>query len=153
MATLQHWDGTSQGRQNRQTRRHHRLGILSELPNPADRSRSLGREFNLGTASSQQDHSDGQHAGGMRENLHLGTIGRTRVGVNWSVIVIVSFIALALATSVFPVALPGLATGIYWAAALVTAVLFLASLLGHELSHAVVARRRGVMVDGIVLWR
>jgi Zn-dependent protease len=88
----------------------------------------------------------------MRENLHLGTIGRTRVGVNWSVIVIVVLIALALATSVFPVALPGLAIGVYWAAALVTAVLFLASLLGHELSHAFVARRRGVMVDGIVLW-
>jgi Zn-dependent protease len=88
----------------------------------------------------------------MHENLHLGTIGRTRVGVNWSVIVIVALIALALATGVFPAALSGLASGVYWAAALVTAVLFLASLLGHELSHAVVARRRGIIVDGIVLW-
>ena len=88
----------------------------------------------------------------MHENLHLGAIGRTRVGVNWSVIVIVALIAVGLATGVFPAALPGLGSGGYWAAAFVTAVLFLASLLGHELSHAFVARRRGIIVDGIVLW-
>jgi Zn-dependent protease len=88
----------------------------------------------------------------MHENIHLGTIGRTRVGLNWSVVVIVAFIASALATGAFPDAAPGFGAGVYWTAALVTAVLFLLSLLGHELSHAVVARRRGVNVDGIVLW-
>jgi len=88
----------------------------------------------------------------MDENLHLGTICRTRVGLNWSVVVIVAFIAFALATGVFRDAAPGFGADVYWTAALVTAVLFLASLLGHELSHAVVARRRGVVVDGIVLW-
>jgi Zn-dependent protease len=88
----------------------------------------------------------------MQENLHLGTIGRTRVGLNWSVVVIVVIVAFSLATGEFPYAAPGFTSGVYWAAALVTAVLFLASLLGHELSHAVVARRRGVVVDGIVLW-
>jgi len=88
----------------------------------------------------------------MHENLHLGTIGRTRVGLSWSVVIIVALISFALATGEFPVADPGFGTGVYWTAALVTAILFLASLLGHELSHAVVARRRGVDVDGIVLW-
>jgi Zn-dependent protease len=88
----------------------------------------------------------------MRESLRLGTIGRIRVGVNWSVAVIVSLIAVVLATNVFRVAAPGFSTEAYWVVALLTAVLFLASLLGHELSHAIVARRRGVSTEGIVLW-
>ncbi|HEY5023612.1 MAG TPA: site-2 protease family protein [Acidimicrobiales bacterium] len=88
----------------------------------------------------------------MHEDLHLGTIGRTRVGLSWSVIVIVGIIAFNLATSEFRIMAPGFNAGIYWTMALVTAVVFLASLLGHELAHAVVARRRGVVVDGIVLW-
>ncbi len=87
----------------------------------------------------------------MKENIHLGTVGRTRVGLNWSVGVILAFIVFGLAAE-FRDAVGGLGAGLYWAAALVTAVLFLASLLGHELSHAVVARRRGMTVDGIVLW-
>ncbi|MGO8862896.1 MAG: site-2 protease family protein [Acidimicrobiales bacterium] len=88
----------------------------------------------------------------MRESLCLGTISRIRVGVNWSVAVIVSFITLVLATSVLRATAPGFSTDIYWVVALLTAVLFLASLLGHELSHAIVARRRGVSTEGIVLW-
>ncbi len=87
----------------------------------------------------------------MNENIRLGTIGRTRVSLNWSVAVIVTLIALAL-SSEFRYAVPGFATTDYLVTALLTAALFLASLLGHELSHAFVARRRGVGVDGIVLW-
>ena len=40
----------------------------------------------------------------------------------------------------------------YWAAAIVTAILFFVSLLAHEASHAVVARRHGVGVRSITLW-
>jgi Zn-dependent protease len=88
----------------------------------------------------------------MKENFHLGTIGRTRVGLNWSVVFIVVLIAFALATSELRDVAPGFGAGVYWVAAIVTAVLYMASILGHELSHALVARRRGVVVDGIVLW-
>lgn len=87
----------------------------------------------------------------MKENIHLGTVGRTRVGLNWSVVVTLAIIAFGLAAG-FRDTVAGLGAGLDWAAALVTAVLFLASLLGHELSHAVVARRRGMTVDGILLW-
>ncbi len=88
----------------------------------------------------------------MQETLHLGTIGRTRVGLNWSVVVIVVLIAVGLALGVFPVTAPGFTAAAYWLVALLSAALFLTGLLGHELSHALVARRRGVVVDGIVLW-
>src|SRR5690349_17690067 len=36
--------------------------------------------------------------------------------------------------------------------AVVAAVLFFVSLLGHELGHAVTARREGMDLDGITLW-
>lgn len=88
----------------------------------------------------------------MKETLSLGRIAGVRVGLHWSVLVIVVLVVLALARGRFPAAHPGYAASAYWALALLTAVVFLASLLVHELAHAMVARRNGVEVDGITLW-
>ncbi|MGC1732876.1 MAG: site-2 protease family protein [Pseudonocardiaceae bacterium] len=65
---------------------------------------------------------------------------------------IFAIIAWGLATSRFPVAYPQYDTGAYIAAAVLTAVAFFASLLAHELSHALVARRNGLQVADITLW-
>jgi Zn-dependent protease len=65
---------------------------------------------------------------------------------------IVLLIVVGLATGQLPSQYPGRSTVEYVAAALVAAVLFLASLLAHELAHAIVARRNGVEVQSIVLW-
>ncbi|PWI20754.1 site-2 protease family protein [Streptomyces sp. Act143] len=75
-----------------------------------------------------------------------------RVGLHWSVLVIVTLVTVTLAAGRLPDAHPGHPGWAYWAAALLTAVVFLASLLAHELAHAVVARRNGVQVDDITLW-
>ncbi|HSA52148.1 MAG TPA: site-2 protease family protein [Yinghuangia sp.] len=75
-----------------------------------------------------------------------------KVGVHWTVAVIFAVIAIGLAQSRLPAAHPGHLWALYWAVGLLTAVVFLASLLAHELAHAVVARRNGVGVDDIVLW-
>ncbi|GGI94507.1 site-2 protease family protein [Streptomyces brasiliensis] len=88
----------------------------------------------------------------MKETLSLGRIAGVRVGLHWSVLVIVVLVTLALARGRFPEAHPGHSPTVYWALALLTAVAFLASLLAHELAHAVVARRNGVEVEGITLW-
>jgi Zn-dependent protease len=88
----------------------------------------------------------------MGETLRLGHIAGVRVGVNWSVIVIFLLITFGLAAGRFPVLVPDLPTGAYLAAGLAAAVVFLASLLAHEISHAIVARRNGVGVEGITLW-
>ncbi|MGW4202747.1 site-2 protease family protein [Streptomyces sp. NPDC004726] len=88
----------------------------------------------------------------MRATMTLGRIAGVRIGVHWSVLLIFGIIAFGLAQNQFPGVYPGHAPLVYWAAGLGTAVVFFVSLLAHELAHAVVARRNGVVVDDIVLW-
>src|SRR2546429_3074250 len=88
----------------------------------------------------------------MNENLSLGRIAGIHVGLNWSLLVVAALIAWSLATGILPSASPGQTSGAYWIAGVVSAFLFLVSLLAHELAHSVVAMRRGVRVEGITLW-
>jgi Zn-dependent protease len=88
----------------------------------------------------------------MKQSLRLGRIAGIPVGVNWSVLVILVLIADIVARTVLPQADAGRSSGVYWAIAVPTAVLFLASLLAHEGAHAAIARRRGVGVRSITLW-
>jgi Zn-dependent protease/CBS domain-containing protein len=88
----------------------------------------------------------------MNENLSLGRIAGIHVGLNWSLLVIAALIAWNFAVGILPAAAPGQTSGAYWAAGIVSAFVYLASLLAHELAHSVVAMRRGVRVDGITLW-
>ena len=88
----------------------------------------------------------------MNESWSLGRIAGIHVGLNWSLLVVAALIAWSLATGLLPSAAPGQSSGAYWTAGVVSAVVFLASLLAHELAHSVVAVRRGVRVEGITLW-
>jgi Zn-dependent protease len=88
----------------------------------------------------------------MRQSLRLGRVAGIPIGINWSVFVILLLIADIVAGNVLPRADHGRSAGLYWAVAVPTAALFLASLLAHEAAHAVVARRRGVGVRSITLW-
>jgi Zn-dependent protease len=88
----------------------------------------------------------------MGQTFSLGRIGGIRVGVNWSVLAIVALLAYGLAAGQFPAAAPGRPAAEYVAAAVVTAVAYMGSLLAHELAHSLVARRNGLGVEGITLW-
>ncbi|SDQ73075.1 site-2 protease family protein [Thermostaphylospora chromogena] len=88
----------------------------------------------------------------MRSSISLGSIGGVRIGLNWSVLVIVAILVFGLALGSFPLAYPGYPTVVYLLAGLVAAVLFLGSLLAHEVAHAMVARHHGIEVAGITLW-
>src|SRR2546428_801605 len=88
----------------------------------------------------------------MNENLSLGRIAGIHVGLNWSLLVIGALIAWSLATGILQSATPGQASGAYWTAGVVSACVYLASLLAHELAQSIVAMRRGVRVEGITLW-
>jgi Zn-dependent protease/CBS domain-containing protein len=88
----------------------------------------------------------------MDETLRLGTIAGVRVGVNWSVLVIVWLLLVGLSAGRFPLLYPGYSGLAYGSAGAVAAIAFLLSLLAHELAHAVVARHHGIAVEGITLW-
>jgi Zn-dependent protease len=88
----------------------------------------------------------------MRQSLRLGRVAGIPVGVNWTVFVILALIANIVAQSILPRADSGRPAGVYWAIGIPTALLFLASLLAHEIAHALVARRKGVPVRSITLW-
>src|SRR5271167_2996084 len=87
----------------------------------------------------------------MREDIPLGRVAGCPVKVNWTVLVILWLFTWSLATTL-PHTAPGYPAAIYWLAGVCGAAVLLASLLAHELSHAVVARRAGVEVSSVTLW-
>lgn len=84
-------------------------------------------------------------------NIPLARIAGFTVKVNWSVLVILWLFTWSLASSL-PLTAPGYSTRAYWLAGLCGATVLLASLLAHELAHAMVARRAGVKVVDVTLW-
>jgi len=82
----------------------------------------------------------------------LGRILGVPVGADLSVLLIGAFLAWSFATNLLPEAASGHVPTTYWSVGIVGAFVFLASLLAHELSHSVVARRNDVGVEGITLW-
>ncbi|QBI18748.1 site-2 protease family protein [Egibacter rhizosphaerae] len=88
----------------------------------------------------------------MRSSIHLATVRGIPIGMGWSLLIIFTLIVLGLSFGHFPLTHPDEPVGAYLAAGVVTGVLFFASVLAHELGHALLAQRKGVDVEGITLW-
>jgi Zn-dependent protease len=88
----------------------------------------------------------------MRQTVRLGRIAGIPIGVHWSVLVITVLLWQSLAIVILPATAPDRSTSVYWLTALVASVLFLASLLAHELSHALVALHYRMRVQRVTLW-
>src|SRR5580658_4253800 len=84
--------------------------------------------------------------------LRLGSVRGIRIEANWSVAFIFVLIAFGLATLQFPSVNPHQGALTYAVAAILTAVVFFAALLAHELAHSLVALRYGLRVEKITLW-
>lgn len=73
-----------------------------------------------------------------------------RIDPSWALIA--ALITWSLSTQFFPMVYPGAAFGAYLTLALLAMLGFFASLILHEMSHSVVARRFGVEIKGITLF-
>jgi Zn-dependent protease len=88
----------------------------------------------------------------MDGNFTIGRFGGIEVRLHWSLLAVFALIVWSLTDGVFPSQNPGLSDGTYLGMATAAALLFLASILLHELGHSWVARREGIEVDSIILW-
>jgi Zn-dependent protease/predicted transcriptional regulator len=87
----------------------------------------------------------------MESQIRLGRIFGIEIGLHYSWFLIALLITLSLAGH-FRTTQPHWGGSTTWAAALVTALLFFAALILHELSHALTARARGLPVGAITLF-
>jgi Zn-dependent protease/CBS domain-containing protein len=88
----------------------------------------------------------------MGPGWRVGRLAGINIAIHPSWLVIAFLITYSLAESQFPREFRGWSEQQYWLVAGATAALFFGSVLAHELSHALVARRLGLKVEGITLF-
>jgi Zn-dependent protease len=88
----------------------------------------------------------------MRRSFRLATIFNIPVEINISWFIIVGLVVFTLAEGYFPLTNPEMSPVGHWAMAIIAALLLFASLLAHELSHSVVAKKNRLPIRGITLF-
>lgn len=83
--------------------------------------------------------------------IKLGRIFGIEIGLHYSWLLIAWLIVFSLQGH-YQSAHPNWGSGVIWGLAMITAVLFFAAIVAHELSHALVARQRGLPVRSIILF-
>jgi Zn-dependent protease/predicted transcriptional regulator len=87
----------------------------------------------------------------MRSSIRLGKLFGIEIGLHYSWFLIALLITMSLGSQ-FQESHVEWGSGVIWALAVLTALLFFVTLLAHELSHALVARARGLTTKAITLF-
>jgi len=87
----------------------------------------------------------------MKPTIKLGRIFGVEIGLHYSWLLIALLITFSLAGT-FQANNPEWSDGLRWGVSIVTAILFFVSIVVHELSHALVAKLRGLPVRSITLF-
>jgi len=87
----------------------------------------------------------------VRAHIKLGRIFGIAIGLHYSWIIIALLVTLSL-RSQFAAVHPDWSNTTTWTTAIITGLLFFVSILLHELSHAAVAKLRGLPVRAITLF-
>jgi Zn-dependent protease/predicted transcriptional regulator len=88
----------------------------------------------------------------VRTSWRIGSLFGIDIRIDSSWIIIFTFVSWALASFYFPNRFTGWPQWQYWVIGVVTSLLFFASVLGHELTHSLVAMRQGEEVRSITLF-
>ncbi|MFW6359992.1 MAG: site-2 protease family protein [Chroococcales cyanobacterium] len=86
------------------------------------------------------------------QSFRLGSILGFEIRIDLSWFIIFFLVLWTLTANVFPADYPDLSPGVWLAMGVVGTILFFASLLTHELSHSLVAKAKGIPVEGITLF-
>jgi len=87
-----------------------------------------------------------------RRDIPLGTVTGIPIGLDYSWFLIFGLLTWMLAVSYFPAEFHDSTRPLYWVMGAVTAIMMFASVVLHELGHALVARRFRIPVRGITLF-
>lgn len=87
-----------------------------------------------------------------RSSIKLFRIAGIEIRLDYSWFIIFAILVYYFGFSYFPNLLPGLSKGFLAIITIITVLLFFFSILAHELSHSLVAKRRGMPVSRISLW-
>jgi len=88
----------------------------------------------------------------MESNFTLLTVRGIPIGITWSWLLVFGLVVWSLSQALFPATYPGYSGTTYLFMGLVAAGLFFASVLLHELGHALRALKEGLPIRGITLW-
>lgn len=88
----------------------------------------------------------------MNTGFRIARIAGIELHIDWSLLVIFFIITFSLSAGVFPQWHPDWSQSLAWAVGIAAALLFLFSVLVHELSHALVGRMHGIEVKRITLF-
>ncbi|MBI2892350.1 MAG: site-2 protease family protein [Deltaproteobacteria bacterium] len=88
----------------------------------------------------------------MGRGWRLGRIWGVEVRLDWGLFVVFWLLTFNLGAGVLPQWHPEWSPALTWTIAVIASVLFFASILAHELSHALVGRAQGIQVDSITLF-
>lgn len=84
--------------------------------------------------------------------VNVGRLAGIPISIHPLWLVIVALITWSLGSAYYPEEVSGISPEAAYALGFLSAILLFASILLHELGHAVVARRYGVEIEGIQLW-
>jgi Zn-dependent protease/CBS domain-containing protein len=87
----------------------------------------------------------------MKSNIKIAKVFGVELGLHYSWLIIAALIVFSLVAE-FHGTNPQWGEGLIWAAAIATGILFFACLFAHELSHALVAKSRGIPIHNITLF-